>query len=247
MLEQNGKGRARARLAVFFVCIFAVHVIGLMALLMVGCKREQPAAEVPGTNAVLPMFDSTNVPLAETSVPVPPTVAVPPVPPIYAPPVEPAGGMREYVVGKGDSFYSIGKKLDVSMKAIQEANPGVNSARLKIGQKLMIPAPASSAAVPASQILPEGGMGSEQVYVVKSGDTLTKIASTHGTTVKALRAANGLRTDNIKVGQKLKVPARAAASTAPAISPAPPIPAMQAEPVPLPTQPNPAPTTPPSP
>jgi LysM repeat protein len=44
-------------------------------------------------------------------------------------------------------------------------------------------------------------------YEVKRGDTLTRIAKTHGTTVKALREANGMKTDRILVGQKLKVPA----------------------------------------
>ena len=58
--------------------------------------------------------------------------------------------------------------------------------------------------------------GGEQIYTVKSGDNLTKIARQFGTTVKALRAANGLKTDSIKVGQKLKIPAKASApATAP--------------------------------
>lgn len=44
------------------------------------------------------------------------------------------------------------------------------------------------------------------VYYVKSGDTLTRIAKTHGTTVKALKSANGLGNDIIVVGEKLKIP-----------------------------------------
>ena len=47
---------------------------------------------------------------------------------------------------------------------------------------------------------------SETVYVIKSGDTLTRIAKAHGTTVKALKAANGLASDNIVVGARLKIP-----------------------------------------
>lgn len=46
----------------------------------------------------------------------------------------------------------------------------------------------------------------ETLYVVKSGDTLSHIARAHGTTVKALKAANGLETDLILVGAKLKIP-----------------------------------------
>ena len=224
MLEQKSKGPARTRLAVFVVCILAVHVVGLMALLMAGCKREQPAPTPLDTNAVLPTFESTNVAAVDTNLPVPPPVA----PLVAAPPVLVAPSMTEYVVAKGDSFYSIGKKLGVSMKAIQDANPGVDSSKLKIGQKLSIPSPTSAPAASAGQVAAGAVAGSEQVYAVKSGDTLTKIAATHGTTVKALRAANDLKTDKIKVGQKLKIPATAAAPVlaAPAeMAPPSPVPA----------------------
>jgi LysM repeat protein len=44
------------------------------------------------------------------------------------------------------------------------------------------------------------------LYVVKPGDSLTRIARTHGTTVKALKAANSLDNDRIVVGAKLKIP-----------------------------------------
>lgn len=61
------------------------------------------------------------------------------------------------------------------------------------------PAAFSKAATPdASQ--------SGTVYVVKSGDTLSRIAKTHGTTIQAIEAANGLTDDRILVGAKLKIP-----------------------------------------
>lgn len=44
------------------------------------------------------------------------------------------------------------------------------------------------------------------VYIVKSGDTLTRIAKAHGITVKALKSANDLANDQIVVGAKLKIP-----------------------------------------
>ncbi len=44
------------------------------------------------------------------------------------------------------------------------------------------------------------------VYLVKSGDTLSHIAKTHGITVAALKSANALDTDRITVGEKLKIP-----------------------------------------
>lgn len=47
---------------------------------------------------------------------------------------------------------------------------------------------------------------SETFYVVKRGDTLGRIAKAHGTTVKALKATNGLKSDQITAGRKLKLP-----------------------------------------
>ncbi|HEY1490738.1 MAG TPA: LysM domain-containing protein, partial [Verrucomicrobiae bacterium] len=64
-----------------------------------------------------------------------------------------------------------------------------------------------------------------EVYTIKSGDTLTKIAHSHGTTVKAIETANsGLDPNHIKVGQKLTIPSKAEAA-APAPEPAPVTPA----------------------
>jgi LysM repeat protein len=68
----------------------------------------------------------------------------------------------------------------------------------------------AAASRPAPAVAPESaatGARSEAIYVVKSGDSLTRIAKTHGTTVQALKAANGLKSDRIVVGAKLKVPA----------------------------------------
>ncbi|MGH8023903.1 MAG: LysM peptidoglycan-binding domain-containing protein, partial [Limisphaerales bacterium] len=45
------------------------------------------------------------------------------------------------------------------------------------------------------------------VYRVKSGDTLTRIAKIHHTTIKAIKELNRLATDRISVGQKLNLPA----------------------------------------
>lgn len=45
-------------------------------------------------------------------------------------------------------------------------------------------------------------------YKVKSGDNLGKIAKKFHTTVKAIKAANGLSSDNIRAGQSLKIPVK---------------------------------------
>ena len=64
------------------------------------------------------------------------------------------------------------------------------------------PAPkAKKASAPAKATKSSGGG-----YVVKRGDTLSKIAKARGTTVKALIAANGLKNAHVlKVGKSLQV------------------------------------------
>jgi LysM repeat protein len=115
---------------------------------------------------------------------------------------------REHTIAAGDTFSELAKRYNVTVKAIQDANPDADARRLQIGQVLKIPVPTASASVSGT---PEASPGrqpdsGERVYVVKSGDTLTAIAREHNTTVRALRSVNNLETDRIRVGQKLKLP-----------------------------------------
>ena len=61
-----------------------------------------------------------------------------------------SGGAKQYMVVKGDSFYKIARANSISMKALADANPGVNSAKLKVGQTLQIPAGAEPATASAA-------------------------------------------------------------------------------------------------
>lgn len=59
------------------------------------------------------------------------------------------------------------------------------------------------------------GTGSETVYVVKKGDTLSAIAKKYGTTYQKLAQYNGIANPNIiSIGQKIKIPGKAAQATA---------------------------------
>ena len=268
LLEQQNRGRARVKVAVY--CVIAFHVVFLGGLLMLGCKKEQAtgptddtttqnASNTPDTNTTANNTPNTTTPdtnLASAPGPLPPvpngsnssvapapvqptpavTTPPPPIPTAEAP-ATPAS--NEYVVAKGDTFATIARKNHISVRAIQNANPTVNPNRLKIGQKLELPAPASNAGGSAATMAATGGTGNGDTYTVRSGDSLFKIAKNLGVSVKALRAANPVvaRTDRIKVGQKLNVPAR---SGAPATTDAAPAPAPMA-PAPQPYTPPPLP------
>ena len=59
------------------------------------------------------------------------------------------------------------------------------------------------------------GTGSETVYVVKKGDTLSAIARKYGTTYQKLAQYNGIANPNIiSIGQKIRIPGKATQATA---------------------------------
>jgi len=223
LLEQH-KRRSRMKLAVF--CTVAVSVCGLTAMLIQGCKREQApdttSADMTTTTSPL----DTNPPVVMGTNP----VANPVVTPVPQMPVtpEPAAG-ETYVVVKGDTLGKIATAHHVSLKTLEAANPNIQPTRLKVGDKLTIPASTGGGTAAMESTSSEGG----EVYVVKSGDSLSKIATTHGTTLKALKAANpNVDPNHITVGQKLKIPTRAEAPTTTVNTP--PMPVAPSTPAPAP-------------
>ena len=213
-LEQQNQARSSLKVKIF--CAIGVNVAVLLVLLMQGCKREQPPVENATTTDMQPVYDGSNQPpVADPYQPVVAdpaggsnvAVAVPEPQPIPQPqPVITPPSATEYKIEKGDSFYTIGKKFGVSAKAIQTANPNVDPAKLQIGKTIQIPAP-TAAPVAGTTPVVDVATG-ETMYTVKSGDSLSKIASQFHTTVAAIKSANGLSTDRIKVGDKLKIPAK---------------------------------------
>jgi len=224
--ERQRIRRERFKIAVWTVV--GANVLLFAGMLIQGCQREPATTATQDGNPVETASSDTNGAAAAqqtpgTNAPVTPTFQ-PPTPnaPVAAvvtntapEPAQP--GARQYAVVKGDSFYKIAKANKVSMKALADANPGVSSAKLKVGQLLQVPAgaelpTASPASAPAATTA--SATQSTGRYVVKPGDTLNRIAHAHGTTVRAIKAANGLTNDRIVVGHSLKLPG-AKASAAP--------------------------------
>ena len=221
LLEEKTKSQSRVKVAVFSILTAHVAIISV-ALLVQGCKREQPVPPAEVETA----FTDTNLPPVDTNFP--PYVAPTSAPPVMVEPPVVVSSVTEYTIEKGDTFTSIAKKLGVTVNGIKEANPGVEPTKLKVGQKIVIPA--AHAAAPVGAVESTAASTGEQTYTVKSGDTLSSIARHYGTTVKAIRAANNLTTDKIKVGEKLKIPAKAVAPT-PAYESAPVAPPVTTPPV----------------
>jgi LysM repeat protein len=58
----------------------------------------------------------------------------------------------------------------------------------------------------ASGAAPSGAPSFRTTYTVKKGDTLNAIAKRYNTTAANVRAANGMKTNGLKIGQVLKIP-----------------------------------------
>jgi LysM repeat protein len=231
LLEQQSKRQSRMKIAV--TCVLAIGVTSLVAMLIEGCQREKTSDESSSadTNTVA-MTDTNTSFTTDTNTTVPPpgvtnTPPPAPLPPVNSTPPETAASV--YTIVSGDTLGKIAHAHGVSLKALEAANSGVDSRKLKIGQKINIPSGDNSSAGTSSTTMGATDSG-ENIYVVKSGDTLHKIAKANGTSVKAIQSANNLTTTNIKKGQKLKIPAKAESTSAsvPVTTPAPTenIPAM---------------------
>ncbi len=163
------------KLGVF--CVLAAGVCGLTAMLIQGCKKEQTAENVPPSDISSPsMLADTNssaMTNATMAMPAMPSNPPPVVAPVTPAPAAPESAGTEYVVVKGDYLAKIAKNNRVTLKALQDANPGVVPTKLKVGQKLTIPAGATPAPTETAAAPAVAG-GGEGIYVVKSGDTLTR-------------------------------------------------------------------------
>lgn len=151
--------------------------------------------------------------------PKPEEIRMPPVepkltPPVFQPgvtrkeqtaPLPQSGDLQTYVVAKGDCLSAIAQRHGITTREMMDLNGLASADKISVGQKLLLPAHAKLGAVVPVQhvtVAPEG----MEVYTVAAGDCLSKIAVTHFTTIKSLRDANKLTSDNIYVGEKLFVP-----------------------------------------
>lgn len=156
----------------------------------------------------------------------------------------------QHTVKEGDTLTSLSRKYGVSVAEIKAAN-GLDGDGIVLGRPLKIPKPVGSTKPPAgtgtapvqvrraqpvnpgekpvqrpdnrantpgaSASRPRGGG-----YTVQPGDNLSKLAARYGTTVEAIRAANGLPGEGINVGQSLVIPEKGKTPKPPRAAATPP-------------------------
>jgi len=108
------------------------------------------------------------------------------------------GNVSQHKVSRGESLSVIASKYGTSTQALMKLN-NLKSSSLAIGQVLKIPSSAqgssSSSAVKTKTI----------THTVKSGEYLGKIASRYKVLVADIKRENRLKSETLRVGQKLRI------------------------------------------
>ena len=211
------------RVSIVAGLIVAVHVAVIGSVVMTqGCASTQRDAGRAQPSVV----ESAPAPVLPPSATVVMPQAMPPVTfPEIKPPVKPAplktdvAAENVYVIKAGDSLSKIAVKHGVNTQELAELNQIADANKIRIGQKLILPdyaKPSQSQPTAAPAAAKSTAAATGDAYVIKAGDSLSKIASAHGVKMKDLAAANQITDYNkIRIGQKLVIPSRDAKAAAP--------------------------------
>lgn len=103
-----------------------------------------------------------------------------------------------YIVLPGDSLWSIASKYDTTVDEIKKLNNLVSN-NLSIGQRLKLPE--------------KKEVTEENIYIVKSGDSLYSISQRYNTTINEIMRLNNLSSSVLTVGQQIRIPSGASTPT----------------------------------
>lgn len=118
-------------------------------------------------------------------------------PPVEKPtnPTSPSG-TTSIIIQRGDTLSQIAKDYQTTVAELVRLNNIANPNLIYVGERLIVP---QNTSINAN--------GSERIYIVKKGDTLSKIANQYHTSVVAIAQYNGIRNVNrIYIGQRIKIP-----------------------------------------
>ena len=121
---------------------------------------------------------------------------------------EPASGeIPPWIAESSDPAYESGHYSPVQSSSSYAYNPPAKpSVTKKSSARKSTSGSKSSRSTAARKSSSRKSAPKARTYTVKKGDTLGAIARRNGTSVKALKRANGLKSDLIHINQKLTIP-----------------------------------------
>ena len=121
---------------------------------------------------------------------------------------EPASGeIPPWIAESSDPAYESGHYSPVQSSSSYAYNPPAKpSVTKKSSARKSTAGSKSSRSTAARKSSSRKSAPKDRTYTVKKGDTLGAIARRNGTSVKALKRANGLKSDLIHINQKLTIP-----------------------------------------
>ncbi|WP_337044254.1 lytic transglycosylase domain-containing protein [Emticicia sp. 17c] len=119
---------------------------------------------------------------------------------------------RVYTVRRGDILNKIADKFDVDVYDIKVWNK-MKSSKIMVGQKLVILDDDNEEVAEVERTIKDERKSRKEIertkpkyHVVQKGDTLWKISQRYGgISIEKLKKMNGLRSNSVKTGQKLKI------------------------------------------
>ena len=144
-----------------------------------------------------------------------------------------------YVVRGGDTLGGICHRYKVKKADVLALNPGMDPNKIFVGRTIKLPGKieavaaataakadaAPAAKKPAASVAPAAKReykpytGPTKVYVVAAGDTIGHIAYSNGLSIRQFKELNGLKSDVIRVGQKVNIPVEKVKSDKPVAVP----------------------------
>ncbi len=110
----------------------------------------------------------------------------------------------EHVVNIGESLFSIAKKYNLTIDKLKALNNMADNT-IFIGQKLIVKEVARPKPTVEQPIPPKPVTVTQKTYIVEKGETLWKISQKFKIPVEELKKMNNLTSNEVSVGQELKV------------------------------------------
>jgi murein DD-endopeptidase MepM/ murein hydrolase activator NlpD len=185
---------------------------------------------------------------------------LPPPPGTAGGPIDLAGGAGGWsavggnviTVGPGESLETLSLKYGVPIQELAKANGISSPAQVTAGRALVIPRQSQPAYAPADPLPVAAATnpvaiasGGDVIHVVEPGQTLFGIARSQGVSTRDIMALNGMTSETVRIGQRLKIPAggTAAVTQTAALATEPGSQVLGEPPKTLGTLPSPAPAT----